>query len=240
MNKRLRLASLGSVHGARVVVGVAVAAALGGVACKSKKPGGGPVAPITRDAGVVAATIDAAVGGDPAGDGPDEATLRAGKRTGLGGPDEHPEVASEELIEAMVAGTVPWARVIDPARGVVELKLPADVSGAVGRRCGAGLTAALDTLTASLKGAAASGLGYALDCDNLGLFTVDPSGADRAATCSLESEAGGTLIVDLVFVPDAALGLRLVGMSTVPSDGDSTDGLERFEAEMARPDARCP
>ena len=230
MNKRR---SFGLVNGSLVAV-----AALGGAGCKGKKAGGGAV---VRDGGAAIVVIDAdAPGGDPGGDGPDEPTLRAGKRTGLGGPGEKPEVATEDLIEALVAGTVPWTRWIDPAQGVVALKLPADADGPVARRCGAGLTAALDALTAAMKAAAASGLGYELDCDNLGLFAVDPSGAAPAATCSLESPAAGTTIVDLVFVPDPARGLRLVGLSTLPSDGDSTAGLERFEAEMARPDARCP
>lgn len=240
MNKRR---SLGSVSAPLAAALAAVAVtALAGVGCKGKKVGGGPTAPAAQDAGAVVVASDAgAPGGDPNGDGPDEATLRAGKRTGLGGPDQKPEVATEELIEAMVAGTVPWTRWIDPVQGVVALKVPADADDeVVVRRCGAELTAALDALTAAMKTAAASSLGYALDCDNVGLFTVDPSGASPAATCSLESPAGGTIIVDLVFVPDAARGLRLVGISTLPSDGDATTGLETFEAEMARTDARCP
>lgn len=217
---------------------VIAAAAVG---CKGKsKPAGGPTPP-ARDAGAVAVADAGATDVDPdPGRDPDEATLRAGKRTGLGAPDERPEVATEELIEAIVAGTVPWSRVVDPVRGVVELRLPADSAtpSAVARRCGASLTAALDALTAAMKAAAAGGLGYALDCDNLGLTVPDPSGAAPAATCSLESPAAGTIIVDLVFVPDAALGLRLVGVANVPEDADAPSPL--FEAEMARADARCP
>lgn len=208
--------------------------------CKGKKSSGGPTPPAARDAGAgsgSAPVIDAAP--LPPGEEPDEDTLRRGKRTGLGAPDEKPEVATEALVEAMVAGTVPWTRWIEPTRGVVELRLPADASGPVARRCGAGLTAALDALSTSMRGAAASGLGYTLDCDNLGLVAPDPDGAPPAAICSLESDAGGSLIVDLVFVPDPARGLRLVGVSTVPADGDSTTGLEAFEAAMAA-DARCP
>jgi hypothetical protein len=228
---------------------VVVAAVLATGGCKGKKPAGGG-APAARDA-AVAVVVDGGVaavdGGGGAGgeggegaDGPDEAGLRAGKRTGLGAPDEKAEVATEELIEAMVAGTVPWTRWIDPTRGVVMLKLPADAVGAVARRCGAGLTASLDALTTAMKGAATSGLGYALDCDNAGLAGTDPSGAMAAATCSLESEAAGTLIVDLVFVPDAVLGLRLVGISSAPAETDPGAALGDFEAEMARADSRCP
>ncbi len=234
---------LGSVNLSLVGVAAVAVVAVGGAGCKGKKAGGGPVTPIARDAGLAdaaAAGVGSGSGSADPGDGPDEPTLRAGKRTGLGGPDERPEVASEALIEALVAGTVPWTRWIDPAQGVVALKLPADADGAVARRCGAGLTAATGALTAAMKVAAASGLGYELDCDNLGLFAVDPGGAAPAATCSLESPAAGTIIVDLVFVPDPGRGLRLVGLSTLPADGDSTAGLERFEAEMARTDARCP
>ena len=220
---------------------VIAAAAVG---CKGKaQPAGGPTPVTVRDAGAVVAVGDAAAGDVDdlgAGTDPDEATLRAGKRTGLGGPDEPPEVATEALIEAIVGGTVPWSRFVDPSRGVVELRLPADRGAAspVARRCGAGLTTSLDALTAAMKAAATGGLGYALDCDNLGLVVPDPGGAPAAATCSLESPAAGTIIVDLVFVPDAARGLRLVGFSTVPEDADAP--LPVFEAEMAGADARCP
>jgi hypothetical protein len=91
-----------------------------------------------------------------------------------------------------------------------------------------------------MKRAAASDLGYTLECDNLGLFAPDPDGAQAAAVCSMESAVAGTLIIDLVFVPDASRGLRLVGMSTIPVDADATGALEAFEPEMARAAARCP
>jgi hypothetical protein len=208
-------------------------------ACKDKPASPGPSPAVVKDAGSGSGSVVDAAVLDP-GEVPDEDTLRRGKRTGLGAPDEQAEVATEALIEAMVAGTVPWTRWIDPTRGVVELRLPADAAGPVVRRCGAGLTAALDALSAAMKAAATSGLGYTLDCDNLGLVVADPSGAAPAATCSLESEAGGTVIVDLVFVPDAARGLILVGMSQLPADADATAGLDAFEAEMARDGARCP
>jgi hypothetical protein len=224
----------------RRMLASAIGLMLATAGCKDKKATTGGSGAVVKDAGP--GGRDSGVDG-PAlspGDAPDEETLRRGKRTGLGAPDERAEVATEALIEAMVAGAVPWSRWIDPARGVVELRLPADAGGAVARRCGAGLTAALDNLTATMKAAATGALGYTLDCDNLGLVVADPGGAPPAATCSLESEAGATVIADLVFVPDGGRGLRLIGVSTVPSDADSTAGLEAFEAEMARADARCP
>lgn len=218
-----------------VLAGAALVAAAGG--CGRKKAGGGAAA---RDAAVGRADgADAAVTVVDWTDAPDEATLRQGKRTGLGAPDERAEVATEPLVEALVAGTVPWTRWIDPARGVVELRLPADAGGAVARRCGAGLSAALDALVASMRAATAGALGYTLECDNLGLFAADPDGALAAAVCSLESPAAGTVIIDLVFVPDDARGLRLVGISTVPADADATEALAAFEPAMAS-SARCP
>jgi hypothetical protein len=218
-----------------IVVAALVTASAAG--CGRKQPKGTAAG---RDAGGGGASgVDAGVTVLDWTDAPAEATLRQGKRTGLGGPDEPAEVATEPLIEALVAGRVPWTRWIDPARGVVELRLPADASGAVARRCGAGLTAALDALVASMRAATAGALGYTLECDNLGLFAADPDGALAAAVCSLESTQPGTLIIDLVFVPDDARGLRLVGLSTVPADADATDALEAFEPAMAA-DARCP
>ncbi len=226
------------------LLAAALATALA-AACKDRKPAGAP--PPVRDAaspdgGTAPAPADAAGVGDidePDPDGPDEATLRQGRRTGLAAPDEKPEVLTEELIEALVAGTIPWSRWIDPARGVVQLALPAETAGPVARRCGAALTAALDALTATMRSAAADTLGYTLDCDNHGLFAPDPGGAQPAAACSLESPAPDTLIIDLVFVPDPTRGLRLVGISTVPADADPGAAVADFEAAMAHADA-CP
>lgn len=231
---------------------VAVATVAGAVAplggCKGKKAdeGGASRSVVRADAAGPADAEERGGGvaaGDPGepGDGPDEATLRAGKRTGLGAGDEPAEVATEALVEAMLAGKVPWTRWIDATRGVVELRLPVGDGGdAVVRRCGAALTSALATLTTAMTTARASGAGYELACDNLGLVEADPDGALSAAVCSLESAQPGTIIVDVVFVPDAARGLRLVGMSTIPSEADATAALEAFEPEMGRADARCP
>ncbi|HVV86358.1 MAG TPA: hypothetical protein VHE35_25050 [Kofleriaceae bacterium] len=240
-----------------MVCGAIALAGLAGVglcACKGKaqRAGGGQAGPrdggaaARVDAGGAAAAADAGLA-DP-DDAPDEMTLRQGKRTGLGAPAELPEVATEDLIEALVKGTVPWSRFVDPARGVVELKLPGPggagtgPAGAVTRRCGTALAASFDALTRAMTEAGTSGLGYALDCDNAGLFVPDPDGAAPSATCSMESEAAGTIIVDLVFVPDPALGLRLTGVSTMPADEDvnAETALPAFEQEMADAAGKCP
>ncbi|MBZ0234998.1 MAG: hypothetical protein K8M05_21905 [Deltaproteobacteria bacterium] len=176
-------------------------------------------------------------GGDATNDNdePDEADVRAGKRTGLGAPDEKPEVATEDFARGLVRATVPWAKVLDRGAGVVEL-----ADGAVTHRCGAALDAALAAFaqraTASLDD---PGLLYDVACDNVGLAVTIPGVASHAV-CSIASPAGEGLEHDLVFVPDAAKGLRLVGVST--TDALATDDAVRdaFDEALGRYGQRCP
>ncbi len=168
-------------------------------------------------------------------DEPEEADVRAGKPTGLGAPDEKPEVATEDLARALVRETVPWSRVVDRATGVVEL-----ADGKVTHRCGAALDAALAALA---LGAAASlddpAMLYDIACDNVGLAVTIP-GVTSHAVCSIASPSGEGFEHDLVFVPDAVRGLRLIGIST--TDALTTDDAVRdaFDEALGRHGAKCP
>lgn len=177
------------------------------------------------------ATADA---GGPAQE-PDEADVRAGKRTGLGSPAEKPEVATEDLARALVRGTLLWSKVVDPEIGVVEL-----AGGKVTHRCGA----ALDEALAALARGAVASLGdpamlYDIACDNVGLAVAIP-GVTSHAVCSIASPSGEGLEHDLVFVPDAVRGLRLIGIST--TDALTTDDAVRdaFDEALGRHGAKCP
>lgn len=212
---------------------VAAVAVLAATGCKAKQSK--PVAP-PADADAAPSSADAAAAA-PAPDVPlpDEDTLRAGKRTGLGGPDEQPEVATEDFTRAVVAGTTPWSRVVAPGNGVVELRHVGAVH-TITRRCGPAVDAALATLAAEITAALAHPELYDLSCDNTALAGAEP----RSALCSVESAASGELAYDLIFVPDPTLGLRLAGVSAVESGAPSDDELDAFDLELARASARCP
>jgi hypothetical protein len=85
----------------------------------------------------------------------------------------------------------------------------------------------------------APGLVYDVVCDNIGLAVAVP-GVTSHAVCSISSPAGDGLEYDLVFVPDAKLGLRLIGVST--ADAVTTDDAlrDRFDEALGRFGARCP
>lgn len=176
------------------------------------------------------APLDAA--GEP--DEPDEATVRAGKRTGLESADSKPEVATEPLLRALLAGQVQWARFVDPAAGVVELR-GADVQ----RRCGVDLENALATFSAAITAALADpGLIYDLQCDNVGL-TVTIAGVTSHAVCTASNPADEGTAYDVVFIPDATLGLKIIGIAAADATV-SDEALDRFDEEMGRYGARCP
>lgn len=226
---------------ARVTVVVAAATALAtvvaGPGCKrsSSVGGGGSAAALAGDG-------DA---GPVAGDEPDEAAVRAGKRTGLGAPDERPEVATEPLVRALVRGEAPWAKVVDAGRGVIELRArpatetaPADEQ--VAHRCGAALDQALADLAAGVTGALdAPGLLYDVACDNVGLAVAVP-GVTSHAVCSVASPSGGGLEYDLVLVPEPGRGLVLIGVSVADAVATPDELRDRFDAELGRYGRRCP
>ena len=179
------------------------------------------------------------------GGSPDEDAVRSGRRTGMAG--DLPEVATEPLIEALLAGRTPWRRFVDPHAGVVELRrTPGDDEDAAAvdvlvRRCGA----AIDTTLAEhaalmLASLGRTELGYELSCANLALALPDPDGAAPHALCSVDSPAAYAVGHDLVFVPDAALGLRLVGVSAVDGAPGADERIDRFGAELARTGPLCP
>ena len=90
------------------------------------------------------------------------------------------------------------------------------------------------TTTAAL---AATALGYRLTCDNSGL--ASPGGGVPVATCAIDADADGALAFDLLFVPDAALGLRLIGVTLLDATPAPTDVADSFDLELGRIDARC-
>lgn len=69
-----------------------------------------------------AAAGSGSAGSAAAGSGSDDDNadleFRKGKKTGLGGPDEKPEVITEDLIRKLGTGGMPVARFIDPKLGV--------------------------------------------------------------------------------------------------------------------------
>jgi hypothetical protein len=191
------------------------------VACKKSSP-----------APQVSATDARASDGNSAE--PEEADVRAGKRTGLGAPDEKPEVATEDLARGLLRGTVSWPRVIDPRLGVLEL------TTRVEQRCGDALEAAIvafrEGATAALDDPA---LVYDVQCDNVGLSVTIP-GVTSHAVCSIASPSGSGMEFDMVFVPDTALGLRLIGLSAADAVAADDALRDQFDEALGRLGARCP
>lgn len=205
-------------------------------ACKQSSP--------RRDAGASPPAAADAASAEVADD-LDENDVRAGKRTGLEAPDARPEVATEALVRALVRGQAPWTKVVDPTVGLVELtSIPAgDDRPAVAHvehRCGVALD---QTIAAFAMGATASlddpGLVYDIQCDNIGLAVSVP-GVTSHAVCSIASPADDGLAYDLVFVPDATRGLRLIGVSTADAVTTEESLRDRFDEALGRFGARCP
>lgn len=189
---------------------------------KTKAPADAPPPPlVVNDAGEETGEVD-------------EHAVRAGKRTGLGSPDEKPEVATEPLMRGLLDGTVAWARFVDAGTGVVELR-----GNQVNRRCGAALDQAFADFAGEAKAVLADpGAIYDILCDNAGL-TVTIPGVTSHAVCTVSSPNEDGLELDAVFVPDAARGLTLVGLSS--ADGGAGDAIrDQFDEEMGRYGARCP
>lgn len=221
------------------MIKLAACAALAVLAgCKKKEAAAPPPPP--------PATIDAAPApGEPDAEvaAPSEDALRAGKRTGLGGPDEQPEVATEDFARALLEGKTPWSRVVAPATGVYELRFVESGNDAVpldrflGRHCGADADAALGKLGAAMTARLAqTDIGYELACDNSGLAT----GAVKSALCSIDSPAEYALGYDLVFVPDPTLGLRLVGFTIIDGGSVVDADMDTFDLETAKTGKLCP
>lgn len=169
-----------------------------------------------------------------------EDTRRAGKRTGLGSPTERPEVATQAFVGAMLSGAQPWSRVVDPRRGVFELRnIDADrrpVAATADWQCGAAIDQALARLSAAA--AARPGdeqLGYKFACINDPLDEVPPS-----AGCAIYSSAEGAVGFSLVFTPDPALGLRLTAIMMGDERSIPGDLQQRFDEQSERPDPHCP
>lgn len=217
----------------------AACAACALAACKKKPAAEPPPPPPPGSADAAVAAPDADLPEPPA---PDEATLRAGKRTGLGGPDETPEVATEDLARALLSGAAPWSRVVAPGAGLVELRHVEHADGTptdrfLGRHCGPAAEEALRRVAAAASAALAdAALGYELACDNRGL--VGP--APRSALCSIDGPAEYALGHDLVFVPDPTLGLRLVGVTTIDTGAAIDAEMDAFDLELAKPGPPCP
>lgn len=202
------------------------------VACKKKEAP--PQTALPGDGGARSGAADGP-------DGVDEADVRAGKRTGLGRPDEKPEVATEPLARGLVRGEVMWNKVVDRTVGVVELRAyPATdtrpAQSEVAHRCGAELERAISDFMSSATAALDA---PGLVCDNVGL-AVTIAGVTSHAVCSIASPSGDGLELDLVFVPDPKLGLRLIGMSTADALTTEDALRDQFDEQLGRFGARCP
>lgn len=161
----------------------------------------------------------------------EERERRNGKRTGLGGPDEKPEVIVEDLIRAIAAGKVPAKRFIDPKLGVIErISLPGGADKPVPdvkrHTCGdARATSYIKAMVEAEVRGKATDL-YALHCNNQYATVEDPAfGTDPTAdkpgppvplehvTCMTGPGPDEYAeLFSVVFVPDPKLGLRLAAM----------------------------
>jgi hypothetical protein len=188
-----------------------------------------PAAPVAPKAPLDApVALDAAVA-PTAGpvDGPSEAELRKGKRTGLSAADEKPEVLTEELVRAMASGKVDVARFIDPKRPPVDassVSTPCDDPKDEGcaykpHGLGKGYLAAMVKVGSNEDE-------RRLTCDNRFAATPDPAwgardrfgeiedGAKatpaRYLTCSVFGGGEWAESFHVLFVPDEKRGLRMV------------------------------
>lgn len=161
----------------------------------------------------------------------EERERRNGKRTGLGGPDEKPEVIVEYLIRAIAAGKVPAKRFIDPKLGVIErISLPGGADKPVPdvkrHTCGdARATSYIKGMVEAEVRGKATDL-YALHCNNQYATVEDPAfGTDPTAdkpgtpvplehvTCMTGPGPDEYAeLFSVVFVPDPKLGLRLAAI----------------------------
>lgn len=162
-----------------------------------------------------------------------------GKKTAPAGKDAAAAVAptagpTEAMIRELIDGRVPWSRHIDPAAGAVELR-----GTEVARRCGAALDQALAAVAKDAGTALANRQAYEIVCDNEGL-TVTIPGVASHAVCTIGGPEPDGPEWDLVFVPDPARGLRLIGVSALTIDGADEAALDRFDDELGRYDAKCP
>jgi hypothetical protein len=199
----------------------------------SAPPSSPPPAPVPAPAPVkppldAAAPVDAAVAPTPAPrDAPDEASLRKGKRTGLGAADEKPEVLTEDLIRALASGKVDLARFIDPKRPPVEassVSTPCD--DPKDKDCGYKPHGLGKGYLAAMVKAGSAEDERKLTCDNRFAATPDPAwgardrfgeledGAKatpaRYLTCSVFGGGEWAESFHVLFVPDEARGLRMV------------------------------
>ncbi len=193
---------------------------------------GAPVdAAAAQPSPTTAATVDA---GEP----DPEVGLRAGKRTGLGAPDEKPEVAVEALIKGIAEGTVAPARLIDPAAGFVKtIIMPGaeekEVPEVHKRLCGKAAENELVALAKNLVAQEAedpSHMDHVIACSNNFLASPDPefglledSGdpkTDRPARplayalCRSDAAGEYDANIELFLLPDPERGLHVAGALT--------------------------
>lgn len=220
----------------QLMIVVAALAALGGCKKADEAAAPPPPPPVAIDAAAVAidATPVALDAGDP------EAARRQGKRSGLGAPDELPEVVVEALIAAIAEGEVPATRFIDPAEGYLEHTImPGAMDEAepdvIKRHCGAPAAARLRDDAKTLMREQAEGakdpayVDHALGCDNEFIAVADPEFGARPAPdggamiggtpwkyalCRSGGAAEYDANYELLFAPDATRGVRVVGMLT--------------------------
>jgi hypothetical protein len=200
-----------------------------------------PVAPARADAAAPVDTAAEAKGEaelDP--DDPD-AARRTGKKTGLGAPDDKPEVIVEDLLRALAEGKVPASRFIDPKLGVIErIHLPGGSDEPAPEikkhRCKDADKRATEYVKAMVKASGSGGDEGGMVCNNAFASTDDPEfGADemgdkpggvvpmKHVTCAggaAEGEYGEIFHVE--WVPDAERGFRIAAI--VSTETGATTG----------------
>jgi hypothetical protein len=215
--------------------------------CEARERTAGAPAPKSASADPPAAPAkatpapDAAAATPPSQPPPDaeepdpDLPLRAGKRTGLVA-GETPEVATEELMRALVDGTVDVAGLVDPAIGVLyqdeDMTRPK-------RHCGAAAVEAVKKHLVLLGKMLATRIGdpgdeyllHTLECSNEFLVQEDPEHHARYASCGTGDTVGAEDVpsIDFYLVPDAGRGLRIAGL------GHTLTGLVRHPLDGLGP-----
>ncbi len=244
--------SAGSATGSGSAIGSA--AAPGGAGSNGAGSGAGSANAGSGSGAGSAAGSNAGPGSDVGSGTAEEAARRKDKKTGLGAPDEKPEVIVEDLLREIASGKVSAKRFVDPKRGVVErISMPGGSdkpSPEIKKRsCNdARATAYIKSMVAAETKGKADEL-HQISCLNEFAAKDDPDfGSDemgetpagavpmKQVTC-VAGPGGGEYdeIFHVVFVPDAERGFRIAAV--VSTEQGANTGKLWFEVatEIASP-----
>ena len=127
-----------------------------------------------------------------------------------------------------------WARVVDPAVGVVEMREVSHSTGEIPqaswviRRCGKAVAAVTKIATHVRDREAKDPSWYPIHCEQIGVFVE----------CRQDGLNAGDLDVTFRFDLRAA-GFMLAGVAVVELGIDATQAQQGFDAEITK-DERCP